>query len=309
MLDIDEIIKHQIDLELFKKSVNRELTSKLTPLIDDVSLALSGLDGTKKATNTALVEVNKLIDAAFLLIETDLLETMRDWLTDEIPWVADKEELPIEDEETNALIAVILAGLIRGRTSHQWLLGMASSLKTKIRANVLAGITDRTPLSAIIRSVTGTKVNDRRDGLFGIVGRDVSSIASTGIQDGANQAKIGVWSNAGVKKYRWISVLDSRTTAICRSRSNKIYTVGEGPVPPAHIRCRSTIVRYSPSDVVPTSYDEWLRGQPIGVIVDILGKAKAALYLNGKITLDSYVTPTGRELTLKEIKSKLARSQ
>lgn len=42
--------------------------------------------------------------------------------------------------------------------------------------------------------------------------------------------------------YRWISVLDSATTDICHSRHNKRYRYGEGPLPPAHINCRSMIV-------------------------------------------------------------------
>ena len=39
-------------------------------------------------------------------------------------------------------------------------------------------------------------------------------------------------------RYRWISVLDSRTTDVCRGRSNKVYEVGVGPIPPAHPNCR-----------------------------------------------------------------------
>jgi SPP1 gp7 family putative phage head morphogenesis protein len=42
-------------------------------------------------------------------------------------------------------------------------------------------------------------------------------------------------------RYRWISVIDSATTDVCHSRNNKMFKYGEGPLPPAHINCRSLI--------------------------------------------------------------------
>jgi SPP1 gp7 family putative phage head morphogenesis protein len=43
-------------------------------------------------------------------------------------------------------------------------------------------------------------------------------------------------------RYMWVSVLDNRTTSICRERNGRIYNFGAGPLPPAHINCRSHIV-------------------------------------------------------------------
>ena len=42
--------------------------------------------------------------------------------------------------------------------------------------------------------------------------------------------------------YRWVSIIDAATTEICYERNNKRFRYGEGPLPPAHINCRSTIV-------------------------------------------------------------------
>jgi hypothetical protein len=41
--------------------------------------------------------------------------------------------------------------------------------------------------------------------------------------------------------YQWFSIIDTRTTDICISRHLKVFTAG-GPVPPAHMRCRSRVV-------------------------------------------------------------------
>jgi len=46
----------------------------------------------------------------------------------------------------------------------------------------------------------------------------------------------------GVEKYQWVSTLGPRTSDICQRLHGKIFTVGKGPLPPAHINCRSSII-------------------------------------------------------------------
>ena len=115
---------------------------------------------------------------------------------------------------------------------------------------------------------------------------------------------MAVWKVRGVESYRWISIIDNLTSPICRGRSNKIFTVGEGPLPPAHYNCRSSIAPYRSGDEVPESYGTWLRKQPREVIDDILGKTKAKMYLAGELPLDKFTVANGRELTIKEIKAR-----
>jgi SPP1 gp7 family putative phage head morphogenesis protein len=42
--------------------------------------------------------------------------------------------------------------------------------------------------------------------------------------------------------YRWHSVLDMKTSAMCRARAGQVYETGKGPIPPGHWWCRSTVV-------------------------------------------------------------------
>jgi len=49
------------------------------------------------------------------------------------------------------------------------------------------------------------------------------------------------FQNEGAKKYRWVSTLSERTSDICRNLNGRIFEFGKGPLPPAHINCRSTI--------------------------------------------------------------------
>lgn len=50
-----------------------------------------------------------------------------------------------------------------------------------------------------------------------------------------------------------------------------------------------------------TSYNEWLKNQTVEFQEDTLGKAKAALFRKGGLSLDKFVARDGSELTLKEI--------
>lgn len=70
--------------------------------------------------------------------------------------------------------------------------------------------------------------------------QDNQATISTVLQDLSTKTKEAVIKKYA-KFYVWVSVIDSRTTDICTQRDGTVYEMGEGPLPPAHIRCRSTI--------------------------------------------------------------------
>ena len=74
-------------------------------------------------------------------------------------------------------------------------------------------------------------------------------------------------------RYVWISVIDSATTQICRSRNNKKFVYGEGPLPPAHYWCRSSTAPYNGGPLADAeSFFEWLMRQPDVTKRYVLGK-------------------------------------
>lgn len=70
-------------------------------------------------------------------------------------------------------------------------------------------------------------------------------------------------------QYRWVSVMDSRTSEICIDRNGKIYTFGLGPVPPAHIRCRSHIAPTIGGTIKKESLAQWLARQPAEIRAEL----------------------------------------
>lgn len=45
-----------------------------------------------------------------------------------------------------------------------------------------------------------------------------------------------------VKGHQWVSTFDSRTTAQCQGLDGREFKIGDGPLPPIHVNCRSTII-------------------------------------------------------------------
>lgn len=45
-----------------------------------------------------------------------------------------------------------------------------------------------------------------------------------------------------VQSVEWVSTLDSKTTPQCRTFDKRRFKLTEGPRPPIHISCRSTVV-------------------------------------------------------------------
>lgn len=83
-------------------------------------------------------------------------------------------------------------------------------------------------------------------------------------------------------KYRWISVIDSATTDICRGRDQHIYEYGKGPLPPAHIRCRSITMPYSTHNMKETFYS-FIKRQKARVQNLALGRTTAEMLRAGNL--------------------------
>jgi SPP1 gp7 family putative phage head morphogenesis protein len=108
-----------------------------------------------------------------------------------------------------------------------------------------------------------------------------------------------------IEGVEWVSVLDSRTTAVCRSRDGKRWPVGEGPRPPAHVNCRSTVIPalIGTQPAGRETYGQWLKRQSAATQDDILGPARGKLFRSGKITVDRFVDMKGKRIPLNELRT------
>lgn len=162
-------------------------------------------------------------------------------------------------------------------------------------------------IQQMVTGIRGTKAQGYSDGILASSRRNAESIARTAIQHVASTGRMSTWeANSDlVQGYRYIATLDAKTTQICRSLDQKVFKLGEGPVPPMHIRCRSTtIAEMDPSldfldegatrssldgpVAADMSYYEWLKGQDAEFVKEALGATRAKLFLEGGLSADEF---------------------
>jgi len=139
------------------------------------------------------------------------------------------------------------------------------------------------------------------------INAQAASVISTATAHVAAIVSAGV-ASAIYNNYAWYSIIDGSTTDICRKRNRNIYRYGEGPLPPAHIRCRSHIAPYVPgSDIGDESFYTWVARQPAVVQDDILGEEGGVAIREGRLKAKDVPKYEKQEpLTYKEFKRKIS---
>lgn len=165
-------------------------------------------------------------------------------------------------------------------------------------------------LQDMIRQAVGTKKNNFEDGFLDVSRQHAGTVINTATQHVANAARMEVWENNNdiVDRYQWVSTLDRRTTAQCKSLDGKVFEAGKGPMPPIHANCRSTTVAVLSPEFAfleeggtrassgPTpgyvdaneTYYTWLQRQPATFQDTALGKSRAKLFRDGGLTADRF---------------------
>jgi SPP1 gp7 family putative phage head morphogenesis protein len=86
---------------------------------------------------------------------------------------------------------------------------------------------------------TGEVIRNLRDVVFPANDNGLGAVVRTALQHSANQARQATWAANSdiVKRVRWLSTLDSRTSEQCQSMDGRLFPINEGPRPPLHISC------------------------------------------------------------------------
>ena len=157
-----------------------------------------------------------------------------------------------------------------------------------------------------LQEITGEDNKQGTSSQLQRVGVQASAVVATAVQHVAAVTGAGVIS-ALFGWYIWHSVMDSRTTEICISRNRKRYRFGQGPIPPAHIRCRSHIAPIvGTDDIAAESFYTWAIRQPADVQDDILGESVADELRNGNLKQGDLPKFESRQaLTLDEFRRKI----
>lgn len=226
------------------------------------------------------------------------------------------------------LRAIVTETPMEGRLLASWAEGMEGGRIDRISQAVRQGMVQGEGTDAIVRRIRGTKAAQYSDGILDISRRSAQSIVRTSINHVSNVAAQATWkaNDHLVKGWQYLATLDSRTTVTCAGLSGQTFPVGEGPIPPRHIGCRSISVAVTKSfrelgvdkDELPagkrasmdgqvasdTTFSKWLNMKSAATQDKVLGKTRADLFRNGKLDLQQFIKNDGTVLTLDELQSK-----
>jgi SPP1 gp7 family putative phage head morphogenesis protein len=159
-------------------------------------------------------------------------------------------ELKIAAPSPALLEAVVTAQPFQGKIMSDWFNDLSDGRFKRMRDAINIGILEGETTDQIITRIRGSSANSFRDGILDISRRDADAVVRTAVNHTVTRSREALYEqNADlIKGVQWVSTLDSRTTPICRARDGKVYKPGEGPRPPAHVRClpASSLITASP---------------------------------------------------------------
>lgn len=340
---LQSTVRHQVFLEglksgqvnqfaAFLEEIDRSIRERLTRH-DLTEFTRGRLEKLLKQVDGALGEIfdRYYDDLAGHLVDLAAYESEFEAkaLDDALEEAGFESVLPAQNQIRAAVFSVPLSvrGADGGKLLDDFVKDWTSSERKRVTGAIRQGFFEGQTTFQILKNVRGTKANQYRDGILATTNRHADAIVRTAVQHAASVARFEAWKQNSnvVTGYRWVSTLDGRTSTICRTLDGQVFKIGKGPMPPAHIRCRSTTVaeldarfkflqkgrqrasKDGPVDGSETYYS-WLQKQPANFQDDVLGPVRGNLLRNGgldakrfaQLNLDRNFKP----LTLAEMRKK-----
>lgn len=201
-------------------------------------------------------------------------------------------------------------GVDGGKLLKSFIDGFTATERQRLTGAIRQGFFEGQTNFQIIKNIRGTKALNYNDGILATTNRNAGAIVRTAVQHVATQARMETLKENSdvVQAVEWVSTLDSKTTPQCRTLDKRRFKLTEGPRPPIHINCRSTVVavtRFSalfakdatrasigedgPQQVrADLSYYEWLKQQPVAFQDKAIGPKRASLFREGGLSVERF---------------------
>lgn len=255
LLFFDALVRHQIFILRMSGQVRNEITELLNATERDIAervrrRLLSGRGPTPaqmRRVDALIADLRSIRGAAHDAVEAHLVRTMNRFVVNEAKFLAGTAEavVPVQINVTTPAPATLRA-LVRerpfeGRTLRSWARDLRRADLQRIEDQIKIGVVQGESNQAIARRIVGSARLRGRDGVTQITRRNAEAISRTATNHFSNQARAEVMSdNSDIFDTEvYVATLDSRTTPICRSLDGDRFPVGEGPIPPLHMGCRS----------------------------------------------------------------------
>lgn len=338
---LDAQVRHSIGLHRLATGIIGKIITLLDSVDDDLYDAIKKRDPfattgqwSYNRIKLLLEDVRTINKEAYQLVNKELSKQLKDLAAYESGYQLElfdnviPVKLRFRQPTTEQLIAAVTDDPFEGALLSEWTNGLEDGRYTRLRNAIRISFTTGETVDQMIKRVRGTPSLKFKDGVLAVSRRSAETLVRTAVNHVSIAARQLVYeANSNmIKGIQWVSVLDQRTTPICRARDGKVYPVNEGPRPPAHLNCRSTTVPVVKSwkdlgvdiDEAPEgtrasmdgqvaaklTYGDWLRRQSVETQNEVMGVAKATLFRKGDLSMDRFVDQTGRAYTLDELKAR-----
>lgn len=250
---LDKIIRHAVYVERFKtaeaKRIANHLRKRVFPSLCDKLIAdLAKINPEKlkqiwkiKHLRGIIDSVDRTIAAGMVKAKKDVINRLLDLAEWEARWNANLIERTVPADismnlpSMEAVRKTVLARPMEGHKLDTWFRSFEKSVRVKMMGEIKKGIVAGEGLPEIGRRLRGVADLKRKQAEF-IARTAVSSVVHAAREETLKQ------NQDIVKEVMWVSTLDERTTDICQGLDGRTFPVGDGPRPPIHFNCRSTIV-------------------------------------------------------------------
>ncbi len=318
----DNTVRDAVYLEGVKKTENDKFNQHLAELLAVILLLLRSNEVktlTKRKLSTVIID-----------LRSKMAGTLSDWQTvikDDLKTIADvvatkefKNLSAVTANEIQKPAAKTVTTLTNDPMSIKGVQGQGlidpflqdfsdteiNRVLTAIRQGAVQGKTN----AQLVDEIRGTEAMVYRDGLLAITARNAEAVVNTLVQHIVSKAKESIYqaNSNTISGVMMVAVLDSRTTAFCRSVDGQIYPINEGIRPPFHINCRTTtmpvITGAASINTRPTYYD-WLSTQDAAFQDNVLGQARGKLFRDGGLSAEKFralqLSKNFKPRTLKEL--------
>lgn len=333
----DAAIRRAVYVERLKSGQRVDYDRVLAQVIPRIQSILLQYDVDNVADLSArqlsrlLNAITRELDKASSDFVKTLLAWMREFAHDQNDW---NEEIMRRtlSEDSGIVVpykytdAVVFGGLVgsTGMTIRDSLRATIDTQRQHLQRRIKIAAAQNLSMRDAARGIIGTKGALYRDGLFGQLRNFGHEVIGSTIQFAANSTNLAFLNKYQdyVTGYMWVAVLDSKTSATCRSLDGQVFKYGEGPVPPAHPNCRSSITPVFSSTVefargltrkassgsieAGMTYYQWLKTQSAAFQDSVLGKTRGLLFRRGGVSAEEFsrlnIGRNFEQLTLKELK-------
>jgi SPP1 gp7 family putative phage head morphogenesis protein len=264
----DAMTRHGIDLLRVEAALRTGVTARLNDLERELLERIKKIEPNAPShIRFRNMRVEKLVEAAndaFGQVYSDIDDELEEELT-ELAVVESRNVIKTLTGVLGAAIAIkvlskaeardlVRQTLIEGAQGRRWWAKQDNQMRFEFERRVREASMQGQALPDVLSSIRGTRAAGYNDGVTARMRRDATTLARTAFTSAVSMARMATYQkNADIiRGVQWLSVLDNRTSDICKALDGQAWTLeGEklpgtvhdflGP-PPAHFNCRSTLI-------------------------------------------------------------------